>query len=749
MSSTPLPVELEPIPAIASNAFLLDFTADNALQPVDLVGKGFDAIPGSNPNRAVAGQAITVTYRIQNNGDFAAGTFNVDFYLTRDPNSSSAQDFIYRNVPITISGLAAKSESQIFTVDLILPEVNAAFWTGDGLYYLGMTLDSTNVIAEGNEANNQRVGLTLDYDELNITNTQQANLKGKSLVLNKTILNAGDKFNLDFDIQNLGGATGKPYEVKFYLSQDRNIGSAQDILLVTDTLDALAANSSTGGRFFINDLTLPTVNDAFWTGDGTYYIGMVIDSSNAIAETNESDNRNVGLAIDFDDVRINNTQQANLKGKSLVLRQNTLNAGDKFNLDFEIQNLGGATGKPYEVKFYLSQDRNIGSDQDILLVTDTLDALAANSSTGGRFFINDLTLPAINNSFWTGDGTYYIGMVIDSGNAIAETNESDNRNVGLAIDFDDVRINNTRQPDLQSVSFNVTADSIRAGNLAKVDFDIRSAGAASANFEVSFYLSKDNRIDAGTDLFLDKGTISGLAANATGSFTRDLLLPGINNNFWTGDGTYYIGMIIDSGNAIAESNENNNRNQGLRIDLDSLTVNATTLSGTRNNDDLLGTASGDRLSGLRGDDDLFGFGGDDLLWGDRGDDNLYGGTGDDWIWGNAGDDFLWGVDLLATNPGVGEIDRLIGGFGADEFYLGSETKTFYSTGGNNDYASIDDFDSREDTIVLNGSAGNYVLRATSGSLPAGTGIYRNNDLIGVVSGVSNLNLSSSSFAYFS
>jgi hypothetical protein len=35
MSSTPLPVELEPIPAIASNAFLLDFTADNALQPVD------------------------------------------------------------------------------------------------------------------------------------------------------------------------------------------------------------------------------------------------------------------------------------------------------------------------------------------------------------------------------------------------------------------------------------------------------------------------------------------------------------------------------------------------------------------------------------------------------------------------------------------------------------------------------------------------------------------------------------------
>ncbi|MEB3292410.1 MAG: CARDB domain-containing protein [Synechococcales bacterium] len=601
------------IPAIAGDEILFDPASLEPLntQPIDLVGNGFDAIPGVFPNRAIAGASITANFRIQNNGDFASGAFNVQFYLTRNPNSSSDSDFVYRIEPVRVASIAAKNQSSILTVDLILPEINAAFWSGDGTYYLGMLIDSSNQIAEGNERNNSRVGLQLDYDELIITNTQQANLRGKSL----------------------------------------------------------------------------------------------------------------------------------------ILRQQTLNAGDRFNLDFEIQNLGGASTGTYEVKFYLSKDRTIGND-DLLLVTTTLDALAANSQTGTLSFINDLTLPAVNNGFWTGDGTYFVGMVVDSSNAIAESNEADNSNQGLLIDFDDVRINNTRQPDLQGANFNVVSDSHRAGDVAKVEFAVRNSGAAVGAFEVSFYLSKDDRIEPGPDLFLGKITIDRLNLNETKAFSTDLLLPGINANFWTDNGTYHIGMVIDPSNTIAESNETNNRNQGLKLDYDTVTMNATTLFGTRGNDDFFGTASGDRFSGLRGDDDLYGLAGDDFLYGDRGDDNLYGGLGNDFLFGDPGDDWLWGVELDAVNPGLGEIDRLIGGFGADEFYLGSTTKVFYATGANLDYALIEDFETNEDTIVLNGSAGNYVLRSTSGSLPAGIGIYRNNDLISIVQGPTSLNLSAGYFAYF-
>jgi hypothetical protein len=56
--------------------------------------------------------------------------------------------------------------------------------------------------------------------------------------------------------------------------------------------------------------------------------------------------------------------------------------------------------------------------------------------------------------------------------------------------------------------------------------------------------------------------------------TVKLQLPGVNSSFWQGAvaGQYFIGMISDSGEGIAESIEDNNSNIGLGKDRLSVTL---------------------------------------------------------------------------------------------------------------------------------------------------------------------------------
>ncbi len=75
-----------------------------------------------------------------------------------------------------------------------------------------------------------------------------------------------------------------------------------------------------------------------------------------------------------------------------------------------------------------------------------------------------------------------------------------------------------------------------------------------------------------------------------------------------------------------------------------------------------------------------------------------------------------GQDLLVGNGGK---DRLTGGDGKDTFVLGGgKYKNFHQKGAA-DYATITDFDTKLDTLQLDGSAANYVV----GSAKGGLGIY--------------------------
>ncbi|MEP0910837.1 S8 family serine peptidase [Leptolyngbya sp. GB1-A1] len=127
-------------------------------------------------------------------------------------------------------------------------------------------------------------------------------------------------------------------------------------------------------------------------------------------------------------------------------------------------------------------------------------------------------------------------------------------------------------PDLRGISFN-SPQFLSMGDTAALTFHLENANATVAGgFGVDFYLSTDRTLDS-SDRLLGSQAIAGLAGNrTTGQLTATVTLPNQSDAFWQGEGTYYISMVVDPANQVAESNKANNRNQGTPLDSSTIQV---------------------------------------------------------------------------------------------------------------------------------------------------------------------------------
>jgi subtilase family serine protease len=582
----------------------------NSLSP-DLVGNSLSLTntSGTPITSIIAGQQFKVNFSGQNIGNSAVSSpFTVTFYLSKD-GTIDTSDYSLGTYNVTGSVAAGGTFSGISTFTLPLP--TDAFWNNTpGTYYIGMILDSGNAIAETSETNNSNLGLTIDSATTSVI-LQDIDLTGVNPEFNlKTLSNttltsgfAGQKFNANFQIKNAGTTdTNAAFTVAFYISTDSQIDASDKLLGTYDITDfsSLTANGGHTGTLTKN-LTLPPIGDPFWTGlTGNYYIGMLIDSNNTIIETNETNNSSVGVDTDYEKVKISQNAvdlQAVASGftvtNPLTQTVGNVSAGAAFDLNFALTNTGNTDAGSFKVAFYVSTDNKYDPATDRLLTSsndpnttfyytvNSLLAGATNLFSLNQANNNELILPGVADDFWSkGNGTYYIGMVIDAdpnnpntlnNGVIDEVDEKNNYSTGLTTDLGaniaQVNVTAVSGIDLAGTALTPATTSAGVNTPFSVDFTVANTKISNAGaFRVSFYLSTDTNITK-TDTFVgftgnpsdpsnfNLSKFTGLAGNSSQTRTTSLTITGI------APGNYYLGMIVDSLNEVKETDEGNNNTQ--------------------------------------------------------------------------------------------------------------------------------------------------------------------------------------------
>lgn len=272
-------------------------TASEILNPFDLpdlVGDFFNITTDS----ALAGGVVDVEYRVSNADILSSGSYRVDFFLSADTTITTGDRFLSsQNLP----GLNGGATTSTLLKSLQLPAATDSFWQGGGTFYIGMIIDRFDLTLESSETNNSNVGQQIDRDNLvvGIPDTQ-ADLLGTSFNVLQEPLVSGDSFDLKFSVRNNSTFNAGPFNISFYLSRNGHISSS-DVPLGQYTV-----NSLNGDSVHLNTiaLELPQDESFYANANDEYFIGMIVDSGNVIAESNEVNNQNLGELFDRDTVMI-------------------------------------------------------------------------------------------------------------------------------------------------------------------------------------------------------------------------------------------------------------------------------------------------------------------------------------------------------------------------------------------------------------------------------------------------------------
>lgn len=267
---------------------------------------------------------------------------------------------------------------------------------------------------------------------------------------------------VNYSIRNGSTANVTPssFKVSFYLSRD-NVITASDRLLGTidpntgnSDKDVFVPNLAPGTSWTkTQTLNILAQDDSWWGGDQTYYIGMMIDSGNQVAESVETNNT-ASAAI-----AIRDTIQPDLIGNGLVITQASATPGQAVTFTGSIKNIGNkiAGFNPALVQFYFSND-DIFDGGDAPIAAASIKPVAAQSSvsfnstvgtnTSPAYFSNTTVLiPDAKWEGWRGNGRYYIVMRIDLFNdaqegTSRENNQNYGRQIGQYLDYDFIDITN-------------------------------------------------------------------------------------------------------------------------------------------------------------------------------------------------------------------------------------------------------------------------------------------------------------------
>ncbi len=483
------------------------------LQVVAPVIDLYTSQPYLSPNVSSAGNIVQASCYIQNQGNSPASSSNVGYYLSTN-TTFDASDVLLLNAPGT--ALAAGGYSSRYA-NLTIPTGTAA-----GSYYVLFVADPLNTVAETNETNNvSSATLLLLAPGIDLLPQQPQ--------VFATTATPGFGIQASCNILNSGTTTAPSSTLGYYLSTNTTF-DASDVLLTTVTGFALGSGQTSPRS---GTLVVPT-----GTAAGSYYVLFVADPSNAVAETNETNNV-LGLPLTVNPpfsgnvVPLSGTATVTSCSTSIYDNGGLSNYAD--NSSGSLTLLPATAGSVVQLTF---TTLDVEDGYDFVTVYDGTNASAPLLATySGAYLGTQLPLPL------TATNAAGALTVVFSSDGLINA-------AGFAATVSCV---SAPQPDLLMTQIGASPSTVAAGNNVSLTATVanQGGGAASAS-AVGFYLSTDQVLSA-NDVLL--GTSPGGALGLNLSASRPLVAPVPAN---TVPGSYYVLFVADPTNAVAETNETNN-----------------------------------------------------------------------------------------------------------------------------------------------------------------------------------------------
>ena len=356
--------------------------------PLQIVAPVVDLLisqPYLSPGVSAPNGVVNANCYIQNQGNSPASSSNVGYYLSTNTVLDASDVLLLSSPGAVLGGGGYQSRYNNFTIPA---------GTAIGSYYVLFVADPTNVVAEVNESNNvSSYPLQIVAPVVDLYTSQP--------YISPNVSAAGNSIGASCYMQNQGNSTASSSNVGYYLSTN-TVFDASDVLLLSSPGPALVAG---GYQSRYNNLVIPA-----GTAPGSYYVLFVADPTDVVAESNEN----------------NNVTSASLlllaPGVDLIPQQpqlfaNNATPGFGIQASCNMLNSGTTTAPSSNLGYYLSTDQTLDAS-DVLLTTVTGYALFSGQSSSRP---GTLVVPT-----GTAAGGYYVLFVADPGNAVAETNETNN-----------------------------------------------------------------------------------------------------------------------------------------------------------------------------------------------------------------------------------------------------------------------------------------------------------------------------------
>ena len=430
----------------------------------------------------------------------------------------------------------------------------------------------------------------------------------------------GQDLDLDFSIANNGNEDAAPFSFDLVISQDGFLTRDDYVLGTYRIPDGVEAGSNSGVRSF--RYQTPDAASSFWLDeDSNYTVGIRLDRANEIPESDEINNSNQGLGVDFDQVGVLEFGDADLVGTINSLSNSvsassgegiTVTPGSYLDLNFSIQNLSANTANPFSVDIYLSKDGEIGTGDAKLGRYDIRDILEGNQSTGPKTY--SYRTPDPTSGFWLqGDGEYQVLLDIDSRDEVDESDTGNNLGIS-SVDIAGIDpgliggsgngngSGNENEADLVVSGFTAPSD-LQAGETTEVEYTITNNGGSAAEmFAAGFYLFDEefNTSSLTLDIsdvpevsFIQGDQASSLIDLQPGeskTMTTELTIPSEWSGF-AGPGDYYLGVEADPFDDVVETDDSNNSFTEVGQDYQKVSINNAPTNDAPTNDgvDLVGT----------------------------------------------------------------------------------------------------------------------------------------------------------------